>query len=268
MKAWSNIETLSHDPEIIQIDQFEKKLGILPDKVLIIRELITRFEVCHFKYQKHLRKIKDSILTLEPETDPLKIGMNHIQKGENAWKEDKTGRSKTGQQYLWAIRKWLDDRPQTEIYVHFDHQLGQAIETWLGDKNPEKTRLVRLLAARLTWDWKAYEELQMGEAHKDLNMQVCRMDICHYTFPANLNLLLQAIGVMKPAESFEGCGSFNNMIRSYAEKELLLLNEQLQSYMDKSRSDKEEMMRAWLYACLIKTIREQVHLSRPVIKLV
>jgi hypothetical protein len=34
--------------------------------------------------------------------------------------------------------------------------------------------------------------------------------------------------------------------------------------MDKGRSDKNEMIRAWLTACLAKTIQEQVHLTEPV----
>jgi len=58
MKAWSNIQISPEDPEIIEINNLEKNLGKLSDKVCQIRELITRFEVCHFKYQQHLRKIK------------------------------------------------------------------------------------------------------------------------------------------------------------------------------------------------------------------
>jgi hypothetical protein len=64
MKAWSNIQISPQDPEIVKINNLEKKLGELPDKVYKIRELISRFEVCHFKYQQHLRKIKGSIIDL------------------------------------------------------------------------------------------------------------------------------------------------------------------------------------------------------------
>ena len=264
MKTWSNIEISSQDPEIIRIDQFEKKIGRLSGKVLQIRELITRLEACHFKYQDHLQKIRNSILKLEPQINPAIIGMNHPQKGENAWKGDKTGRSKTGQQYIHAIKKWLADESQTDDTAGDVYRTELMIKAWLGEKNAEKTRLVRLLAARLKWDWKAYEELQQGGFYKELELQVCRMDICHYYFPANLNIMLQAIGVMKPVKAFEGCGSFNNDIKSFLEKEFSLLNKQLQSFMDKGRSDKNEMIRAWLTACLAKTIKEQVHLTEPV----
>jgi hypothetical protein len=268
MNFWSNIEISSQDPEIMQIDLFEKKLGRLPGKVLQIRELITRFEACHFKYQNHLQKIRNSVLKLEPETNPAVIGMNHPQKGENAWKGDKTGRSKTGQQYIHAIKKWLDDETQTDNATGDEYQIEQMIKAWLGERNDEKARLVRLLAARLKWDWKAYEELQQGGLHKELEFQVCRMDICHYNFPVNLNMMLQAIGNMKPVEAFEGCGSFNDGIRLFLEKEFSLLNKQLQSYMGKDRPDRNEMIRVWLTACLAKTIKEQVHLTEPVVDLV
>ena len=260
MEAWSNIEVPADDPEIIQIDHLEEKLGKLPEKVRKIRELITRFEVCHFKFQHHINKIKDSIINLEPYTIPSEIGNSHIQKGEDAWKSDKTGRSKTGQQYLWAIKKWLDKDYQTKYIVHYDQKLGKDVDGWLGNKNPEKMRLVRLLLARLTWDWKSYEALQKGGDFKALEMQICRMDICHYAFPANLDLLLHAIGEMKPAKDFEGCGSFNTPIRVVIEQELPALRDQLQSLVDRGQPAKNELVKAWLCTCLIKTIKEQVGL--------
>ena len=261
MEAWSNIEVSAHDAEIIQINHLEKKLGKLPEKVRKIRELITRFEVCHFKYQHHLKKIMDSISNLEPSTDPSEIGITHIQKGEGAWEKDKTGRSKTGQQYLWAVKKWLDNDPQIENHVHYNQKLGAEIKNCLGDKNPDKTRLVRLLMARLNWDWKAYEELQHGGDLKELELQICRMDICHYAFPANLDLIIQAIGEMKPVKDFEGCGSFNATIRVFVDTELSSLRDMLQSLIESGQSDKNELIKAWLFTCLIKTIKEQVGLK-------
>jgi hypothetical protein len=162
MKLWSNIEISPKDSEIVKINKFEKKLGKLPKKVRQIRQFITRFEVCHFKYQQHLSIIKDSIIKLEPTINPDEIGMNHVRQGENVWKNDKTGRSLTGQQYIWAIRNWLGDNPQFKELAHYDKNLGQQVTKWLGDKNPDKERIVHLLLARLTWDWKSYEALQRG----------------------------------------------------------------------------------------------------------
>lgn len=260
MNRWSNIEVSPRDPEILQINDLEKKLGELPAKAGQVRELITRFEVCHFKYQHHLKKIKDSILSLEPFVEPSTIGRFHISKGENAWQDDKTGRSKTGQQYLWAIQKWLDKDPKTENPVYYNQNLTGKIDSWLGNKNPVKTRLVRLLVARLTWDWKSYEELQKGGKLKELEEQICRTDICHYTFPKNLDSVLQAIGKMKPVKNFEGCGSYNATIQSFVKKELSSLRNMLQSIIDKNPSDRNELIKAWLLTCLIKTIKEQAGL--------
>ena len=209
MKAWSNIQISPQDPEIVKINNLEKKLGELPEKVKKIRELITRFEVCHFKYQRHLRRIKDSIINLEPNVDTTKIGINHIQHGESVLNKDTTGKSIIGQQYIWAFKEWLTDNSKNEISDKYDEKLGQQIHKWIGDKNPDKIRLVKLLIARLTGDMKSYEKLQYGGELNDIEFQACRMDICHYAFPRNLDLLVQGIGQMKPVKEkeFEGCGS-------------------------------------------------------------
>lgn len=270
MRGWSNIQISPQDPEIIKIDNLEEKLGKLSDKVNKIRELITRFEVCHFKYQQHLKKIKDSIINLEPNVDTTKIGINHIQYGESVLNNDTTGKSLIGQQYVWAIEQWLNDNPQNEISDKYDKKFGQQIRKWLGDKNPDKTRLVRLLLARLTWDWKSYEKLQYGGKFKDIELQACRIDICHYAFPKNLDLLLKGIGQMKAVEEkeFEGCGSYNANIKTYLEKEFLDLNDTLKSLKINNRSDKNDLIKAWLLACLTKTIKENINLSTPITDIV
>ena len=267
MKAWSNIQISLQDPEIVRINNLERNLGELPDKVYKIRELITRFEVCHFKYQRHLGKIKDSIIALEPNVDANKIGKNHIQHGESVLNKDTTGKSFLGQQYVWAIKEWLNDNSQDETSDKYDKKLGKQIQDWIGDKNPDKMRLVRLLLARLTWDWKSYEKLQHGGKFKDIELQAGRMDICHYAFPENLNLFIKGIGQMKVVEEreFEGCGSNNNEIRACLEKEFLDLNDTLKSLRNKRGKNKNDLIRAWLNACLAKTIKENINISTPII---
>lgn len=267
MNTWSNISVSSQDLEIIKINEFEAKLGKLPDNVCKIRELITRHEVCHFKYQQHIKKIKDSIVNFEPEVAPDKIGMNHIQHGENAWEKDSTGKSILGQQYVWAIKDWLDDLHSKRTADKYDKELGLKIKKWLGDKNEDKIRLARLLLARLTWDWKLYEEMLNGGKHKELEWQICRMDICHYAFPSNLERLLQGLGEMRSMENFEGCGSFNDSIKKFVEKELIALNDLFKSLYNKNSSDKNIQIKIWLIACLIKTLKVQVELSDPLIEL-
>jgi hypothetical protein len=267
MNAWSNILISSQNPEIIKINKLEARLGKLPANVYSIRELITRHEVCHFKYQQHIKKIKNSIITLEPKVAPDKIGINHIQHGENAWKNDASGKSLLGQQYVWAIKDWLNEIRSKEMPDKYDTMLGQKVQKWVGGKNADKIRLIQLLLARLTWDWKLYEELQHGGEYKELELQICRMDICHYAFPSNLNRLLQGIGEMKPIENYEGCGSFDNSIQKFVDKELLALYDLFKSLCNNKKSDEKSQIKAWLVACLIKTLKEQVELSEPLIDL-
>ena len=112
MSSWSNIEISAQDSEIIEIDKFEETLGKVSENVQKIRELIRRFEVCHFKYKEHLKYIKESILNLSPNIEPITIGANHISKGLNVLRIDKTGKSKLGQQYLYSLMDWLGDSLQ------------------------------------------------------------------------------------------------------------------------------------------------------------
>ena len=92
------------------------------------------------------------------------------------------------------------------------------------------------------------------------------MDICHYAFPANLDNLLKGIGEMTPFEKFEGCGSFNSDIQKFVKKELQTLNDLFKSLYNDNKSDKKSQIKAWLTACLIKTLKEQVELSKPLIE--
>lgn len=181
MNTWSNIAPSSGDPEIIEINQFEGTLGQISKTINEVRELITRFEVCHFKYQQHLENIKESINNLTPYIRPDQIGANHIRNGIAVLNDDKTGRSHIGQQYVDALRHWLGDPQENTDY--FNDALNQKITTWLGSKSPDKIRLVRLLLARLIWDWDAYEKYQEKGEYKELEFQASRMDICHYAFP-------------------------------------------------------------------------------------
>lgn len=269
MNAWSNIEISPGDPEIAKINTLEKKLGKLPDNVKKVRELITRFEVCHFKYQLHLKKIRDSIIDLKPKVDTDKIGINHIKNGESVLNKDITGKSYTGLQYVWAIKTWLGDNSATGISDKYDKKLGNRIHKWLGNKNPDKTRLTRLLLARLTWDWQPYEKLRQGGELKDLEFQVCKMDICHYAFPKNLEKLLKGIGQLKAIDEkeFEGCGSYNSYIKSWLEKEFLDVNENLKSLINNKIANKDDLMRIWLTACLAKTMKVNINISMPVTEL-
>ncbi len=264
MNSWSNIVISPDDLEITQLDKIEKSFGDISVNVLQIRELITRFEICHFKYQNHILKIIESVSDLQPVTEPGKIGANHIHQGDNGWKNDKTGRSLLGQNYLWTLRNWLaGDNKEKDSYYN-NQELNRLVKKWLGIKNPDKERLILLLIARLTWDWKSYEELKRGREYKELEIQVCSMDICHYAFPGNLNLLLQAIGELKPTRAFKGCGSFDTGIQAFIEKEFSILDDLLQIMVSSKERTKDKLIKAWLIACLLKTLKEQIGMSQSI----
>jgi len=258
MNYWSNIEISPQDSEIVEINKFEKTFGGISENVQKIRELIRRFEVCHFKYQEHLKHLKDSILTLSPSIEPNSIGVNHVSKGKAAVENDKTGRSRLGLQYICSLKNWLGDDLQ-ERSECLSVAINLQIENWLSEKNKDKERLVRLLVSRLMWDWKSYEEYGQGGKCKELEFQVCRIDICHYAFPKHIDLLLQGIGRLEPIDNFEGCGAYSTEIKSYVEEQFLILCDYLKSY-DNYNSDKNEKVKIWLIASLAKTLKEQVGL--------
>jgi hypothetical protein len=144
-----------------------------------------------------------------------------------------------------------------------DRKLEYKIRKWLGQKDPDKKRIVRLLIARLTYDWEAYNKLQRGGKFKDIEYHACRMDICHYSFPGNLDELLKAIGKKKVVRSPEGCGSFNPerkrfLTEMFSEICFRILKIKKRE-MDKSLITSDRL-RLWLLACLAKTIKAQIGL--------
>lgn len=84
------------------------------------------------------------------------------------------------------------------------------------------------------------EIVKINNLEKDLKLQVCTMDICHYAFPVNIDLLLQGIGAMKPVKKIEGCGSFNESIKTFIEKEFSILNKMINLLASTGKSDKNE----------------------------
>mgnify|MGYP001829065583 CR=1 FL=1 len=264
MNPWSNIEIPSDDPEIILIDKFEASLGKIPQHAYQIRKLISGFEVCHFKYDQHISYIRDSITNLKPNIVLEDIGKNHLRHGTQVVKKDKSGRSLSGHIYVQILTKWLDDKEEEDDLIKNEEML-MKITKWLGQKEPEKERLLRLLIARLKWDWESYEKLLKDNSNKELENQVCRMDICHYNFPKIIDSILIAIGRLKPVDIFEGCGSYNSELQSVINDEFILLNEKIKSILSKKESDNELMIKTWLMFCLAKTLKEQVGLKKSLL---
>jgi len=264
MEPWSNIEITSDDPEILKIGKIQELLGDIPQKTLQIRELISGFEVCHFKYLQHINYIKSSITKLKPNIELQRIGAHHIRQAEVEWMKDKSGRSRVGQQYISALTGWLKEDPGVEQKNESHEKSEEMIWGWLGERDMEKIRLVKLLVARLKWDWASYEKLLKGADQDELEFQVCRMDICHYTFPDNMDRIIQAIGRKQPVENFEGCGSYNQEIKNQIEKEFKLINDQLESFDPGNEKNLDQFARLWLISCLAKTIKEQTGLKKTI----
>ncbi len=263
MNAWSNVEISQEDPEIRRIDAMENVLHQLDPDVRRVRELITRFEICHFKYRQHIGRIKASIINLHPTVIPDSIGVTHLRAGEDAALRDGTGRSALALKYIRALRGWLNhDAPGSR--EQGEEQIHDQVDEWLGEKEPDKERLVRLLTARMKWDWESYEKLNQGERHRELALQCCKMDTCHYRFPENLDLLLRAIGELRPAKNFEGCGSFTPDIRDLIKREFNDLNTLYRSVSARGSPGKADPARAWLLACMLKTMKEQAGLNMPI----
>jgi len=140
MTYWSNIEVSPQDPEIEEIDNLGRDIGEFSEDVKKVRELIRRFEVCHFKYKAHLHYLTDSIDNICPNIEPTTIGENHLSKGEMYVKRDTTGRSESGQQYVCALKRWLGYYSQQKS-EYFNVELTQKIIEWLGEENAKKRKI-------------------------------------------------------------------------------------------------------------------------------
>jgi hypothetical protein len=266
MNAWINLEVLPNDEEIAAIDQLEQALGNIPKRIHQIRELITRFESCHFKYQQHYRHIVESIAILCPVVEVSKIGSNHPRHGGNAWRNDTTGRSRIGRQYIEALHSWLDEDSSNNVGVPGQEtlKLKQRVNVWLGDRSEEGVRLVRMLLARLFWQ--SVKDYRRGGELSELEGQVERIDICNYAFPQNIERLIQGIGKLEPVKAFDGCGTFDVKTKSFISKEFSKLCEWLKTDTRANTPNnglelgKKEPMKVWLVACLAKTLKESIHL--------
>ena len=128
-------------------------------------------------------------------------------------------------------------------------------------KNEENKRDVRLLLDRLL-DRDLEKHLSEGEL-SGLKLQLLSCDICHYAFPQNLEKAIQGIGDLGPADGFEGCGSANDEVTSFARQEFGKLSEWLEG---KDAEDSLGLgvrtpMKVWLAACIAKTLKQHVGLD-------
>ena len=257
--AWANIVVDADDQEVAAIDHLQRTLGELPGEVVTVRALISRFEICHFKVKEHYGHILESIAALSPVVDPQRIGSVHPRQGGDSWMKDTTGRSEVGMQYVLALRSWLGEEASRDLEGLAEVQ--ELVDASLGEKSDEKIRLVNLLRDRLL-DRDLEKHLSGGEL-SGLKLQLLSCDICHYAFPQNLKQAIRAIGKLQPASDFEGCGSANAEVTSFARLEFGTLSAWLAGKDPEDDLDLGERTRTkvWLAACLAKTLKQHVRLD-------
>jgi len=219
-----------------------------------IRELITRLEICHFKFPRHLQRIIAAIGAVRLELDPAEIGRAHPRHGSQAWQMDTTGRSQKAECFIAVLEGWLTGQcPQTEE--------GEQVWTALGSQDDQKRLLAGALARQLRWQ---YEAGSLGPELSLWDHQLSGIHQCHYTFPRNVQRLIQAIGQGEPLEGFEGCGTFSGNHLALARQTIDLLDGWLAK---RSGPLAEELgqpapVKEWLARCLRHTL---IGLTTPVL---
>lgn len=261
LPPWSNLVLQPDDEEITWIHQLERQAMPIPPVAAAIRELITRFEICHFKAERHIARIVEAIGTLSLDFKPANIGQAHPKSGESAWQGEKTGRSRQGQEFIWALQMWLDDAHASDK----DHRrvpsaFLEEVTRALGPCDARKRLLVSALLNRLL--------LRAGRQPLPPELggfwePVERTDICHYAFPSNLWQMLGSVGKLEPPSDFAGCGSCDDAQRRMAQEHFRALCAWLRAEpgLLENRLGNRSPVKTWLVASLAKTLKEQVCLS-------
>lgn len=258
--SWANVVLPDGDPEAAHIDEMERRAAPLPAVATVIRELITRFEICHFKADRHVRRIIDAIGTMRLDLAPALIGQAHPRRGETAWRNDPTGRSRRGQEFIWALQLWLTEAPYSDDDPRgIPRPLIEQVNRALGDRDASKLRLVSALLARLVLN---PDREPLPPKLAAFWEQVEATDICHYSFPANLQGMIEAIGRLEPVQNFVGCGSCDAERRSMAQERFDELCAWLRGEPGKldAQLGNRSPVKAWLVACLAKTLKEHAGL--------
>ena len=267
MNYWINIEISKDDGEVAFIDNLEKQLGDIPDPVIKVRQLITRFEACHFKYQAHARHILESIANLHTRIDPSRIGSTHPGSRKDPWSKDKYGRSLAAYRYLVTLQHWLGiEREDEPLNDEEFFTVKRQVKELLGERDELKEKLVKILTQRL--QWQDVEKFSAGDKINTLQYQIERTDICHQDFPGNLILVIKGIGKKEPLEGFRGCGHYSDEITEY----LSTYFDELCSWLEGNEKSlsftlgERNNLKAWLVACFAKTIKEQLGIDKKIFK--
>ena len=265
---WANVNLTKADEEVRWIYRMERHVSPVPPEAHIIRELISRIEACHFKYQRHIEHIIRSIGQMQTDIDPDSIGNAHPKSGDGAWRKDSSGRSRRGQEFILALQLWLDEKsPPGELSEEISQSLTMKVYNALGEPDYNKRVFVEALINRLLWKFGNTRQ-PLSEKFDEIGEQIDRTDICHYTFPANVERVISAIGRLTPLSDFEGCGSFGSEQQCLTEEYFHTLLNWL--HKRKCRLDEQlgesTPLKRWLAACLAKTLKEYTGLRVPMLK--
>ena len=186
LKEWANINPSGTDRELHYIYYIEQKISFVSKNIKVIRNLITRFEICHFKCERHIQRIIEAIGTMNPGLNPESIGYKHPKTGNNNWFKELTGRSRLGQEYIRILRMWLyGEKYSDDFAIDVSQSLLNRVFDNLGIRNEIKLALVEALIDRLLWNFEKGRK-KLPSEFEELRLQIDRTDICHYSFPVNL----------------------------------------------------------------------------------
>jgi len=196
---WANIGLAEPDDEVAALWEWEQRLEWPPSSAQITRELISRLQICHFKFPRHVGKIIEAIGAMRSPVDPDQIGRTHPRYGPQASQADAAGRSSEAERFIAALEIWLAGHPPRT-------SVGEVITAALGDRSHLKEQLVSALSRQLRRQHRAGD---LGPELGSWDYQIRCTHQCHHTFPQNVHRILEAIGRGEPVEEFEGCGTFD-----------------------------------------------------------
>jgi hypothetical protein len=225
----------------------------------MIQDLIARFENCQILYQQYLYDRKETDETCLVPGEVSSSVSNSAKSRIYEWRNDKTGRSFLGQQYLWALLNWLTGYPEWHLSGGLNIEFSRYLTGSLGVQNPEKKRIVRLLLAQITSDRKAYKKLHHGIQNRKLEYLAGTVDIYNFAFPHNLDPLIRKIGEINPPQVYIE-HDVSNDIRIDVEQEFLNLYKIFNStpaYFIHSQLNNSQIIRLWLFTRLTKTYHGQ-----------
>jgi hypothetical protein len=231
----------------------------------LLQDGIVKFETNRFQYQLNILCHPETSQGQISDITDNKQDADTFQHNGTALRMDKSGRSALGQQYVWALVNWLADYPRLSVVGHSNNDIYRKVPGWLGTRSTEKEKLVRIIIAKLTHDWKSLKIINPGTVNKGLAYFANSVDIWQYTFPKMLDRLLLNIGKieLKTGNLYE-ISEIGKVAKTNIENEFSIICNLISSGNDimYGIADKNELIKIWLMASITKTLKAQTTLTR------